>query len=81
MIGPRTEKLLSALRAYCEAADMRQVALARKLGVSKQVLNTWLGTPARHCEPSCEHALAIIELLRREKRRDRRRKAARRTVR
>ena len=72
MIGPRTEKLLSALRAYCQAADMRQAQLARELGVSKQVLNTWLGTPSRQCEPSCEHALAIIEFLHREKRRQQR---------
>ena len=60
------EKLLSDLKAWARAEYGRPALLARKLGVSRQLVSHWT---TRRRTPTLRHGLAIQEFLKRQAKR------------
>jgi hypothetical protein len=60
-MGPRTWKIISQLKAYCDLERGRRTKLARALGLQRQVLSHWF---ADRKQPTGEQILTIQEFLR-----------------
>jgi hypothetical protein len=60
-MGPRTWKIISQLRAYCDLEYGRRSKLARTLGLQRQVLTHWF---TNRKQPTSEQILMIQEFLR-----------------
>jgi hypothetical protein len=60
-MGPRTWKIISRLKTYCDLEYGRRSKLARALGLQRQVLTHWF---ANRKQPSSEQILMIQEFLR-----------------
>jgi len=61
---PRTQKLIAALRSWCDERYGRRSEIGRTLGVGLQVITNWF---AGRQEPTGEQALAVQEFLARQK--------------
>ena len=57
---PRTDKLLAAIKEWCDAERGRRSALARLIGTSPQTVTHWF---AGRKTPTLEQGLAIQEIL------------------
>jgi hypothetical protein len=60
-MGPRTWKIISQLRAYCDLEYGKRSKLAKALGLQRQVLTHWF---ANRKQPTSEQILMIQEFLR-----------------
>ena len=60
MMGPRTQKLINQLEAYCNSRRGRRSRVARTLGLQRQTLTHWF---AHRKIPTSEQVLMIQELL------------------
>ena len=60
-MGPKTWKILSQLRDYCDLQYGRRSKVARVLGLQRQVLTHWF---AKRKQPTCEQILMVLEFLR-----------------
>jgi transcriptional regulator with XRE-family HTH domain len=69
---PRTEALLADLKALIEADGYSQSEVARALGTTRQKVSSWFRPKNPHA-PGLEDGLAIADLVRREKRKEKRR--------
>src|ERR1700752_4283029 len=65
-MSERIQKLLDALKGYCQKHDIKQADLARMLGIRRQQLNDYL---SRRKQPSGDKVLLMQELLRKNPRR------------
>lgn len=61
-MGERTQRLLDALREWCNEKYGRQTEVGKAIGVSPQTVSNWLAIPPRN-QLMGEHALAIQEFL------------------
>ena len=69
---PRTEALLADLQKLIQAGGYSQSEVARALGTTRQKVNSWFRPNNPHA-PGLEDGLAIVDLLRRETRKAKRR--------
>jgi DNA-binding transcriptional regulator YiaG len=66
-VTPRTDKLLAETKEWCDAQHGRRSELARAVGTSPQIVTDWLAEKRRKT-PTLEQGLAILELLKKERR-------------
>jgi predicted XRE-type DNA-binding protein len=59
-VPPKTEQLLSEIKAWCEANNIKQVQLAEMLGVHRSAVTDWYKLRKT---PTGEQVLTMIELL------------------
>jgi DNA-binding transcriptional regulator YiaG len=62
----RVRKLLDELKAWCDLERGRRWEVARFVGVQRQVVSNWF---AHRQEPTGEQVLALLEFLRKQRRR------------
>jgi DNA-binding transcriptional regulator YiaG len=60
MSPERTQRLITEIKAWCEAHQIKQVELARRLSVSPQLVTEWI---KGRKQPTGEQALHMLELL------------------
>jgi len=64
-VPERTSKLLSELKTWCDTNRVKQVELARMLGVTPQGVTEWF--KGRN-QPTGEQVLAMLEILNKKSR-------------
>jgi DNA-binding transcriptional regulator YiaG len=60
-VPPKTDQLLAEIKAWCEANEIKQVQLAKMLGVNRSAVTDWY---KRRKTPTAEQALTMLEILR-----------------
>jgi DNA-binding transcriptional regulator YiaG len=63
-VPPKTDQLLAEIKAWCEANEIKQVQLARMLGVNRSAVTDWY---KRRKTPTAEQVLTMLEMLQRPK--------------
>jgi hypothetical protein len=66
-VTPRTDNLLAEIKEWCDAQYGRRSELAKAAGTTPQIVTDWFASPRRKT-PTAEQALAILELLKKERR-------------
>jgi transcriptional regulator with XRE-family HTH domain len=57
---PKTQKLIDALKAWCDKGHVRRTEVAEKVGASRQAITNWF---SGRQQPTAEQVLAVQEFL------------------